>query len=101
MVDEVEQVVELGIAAFAVFVAADGLDNVGGSCGDVVLHAQFGIELELLWQIADAEGAAQRDLARVGHLVAGEDLEQRGFTAAVAAHHADFLPCGNGKSHAV
>ena len=101
VVDEVEQVVELGIAALAVFVAADRLDDVGRAGGDVFLHAELGIEFELLRQITDAQGAAQGDFPGVRHLLAGEDFQQRGFAAAVAADHADFLPGGDGEGDAV
>ena len=97
VVDEVEQVVELGVATLAVFVAADGFDDVGRARGDVFLHGELGIQLELLRQIADAEGAAQRDFPGIRHLLAGEDFEERGLAAAVAADHARFLPGGDGK----
>ncbi len=92
MIDQMQQVRQFRFAAIAGFIAAHGRDDIGGTRGDVFLHARVRIELELLRQITDAQRAPQRDFARIRHIRAGEDFEQRGFPTAIAADHADFLP---------
>jgi hypothetical protein len=96
-----EQIGEFGVAAFAVFVAADGVDDVGRARGDVFLDGRFRIELEFLGQVADAQRAAQGNFAGIGHLLAGEDFQERGFATTVAADHAGFLPGGHREGDAV
>ena len=65
------------------------------------MHAQFRIELELLWQIPDTQSTAQRDVAGVGLVLPGEDFQQRSFAASVAPDHADFFAGGDSERDAI
>ncbi len=55
VVDQVEQVGQLGIGAVTVLVATDRIDHASGTGGDVLVGAFFEIELEILRQVTDAE----------------------------------------------
>jgi len=101
VIDEVEEVGEFGFRAVARFVAMDGRDDVGGSGGDVFVDRYGGIEFELLGEVSGAEVAAGSDLAGVGLIFAGENFEERGFAAAVAADESDFLTRFDGEGDAV
>ncbi len=89
--DGVLELGELGVRALARFVAADPFGQIGGAALDVLSDGKRGIELELLRQIADAHLAAAGNFSRVGLAVAGEDFEEAGLAAAVAAHKANLF----------
>src|SRR3954470_20457688 len=48
-------------------------------------------ELRILRQIAEARGAPNRDVARIGALDTGHDPEERGFARTVHTDESDFL----------
>ena len=101
VIDQVQQLGKLGFRALAIFISTHGIDDVGCAGRDVFMHAQFRIELELLWQITDTQRAAQRDVAGVGLVLPGEDFQQRSFAASVAADHADFFAGGDSERDAI
>ena len=86
-----EQIREFGLRSLAVFVSSNCLDQIRGPGGDVFLHAKRAIEFELLRQIPHAQCPPHGDLAGVGGLRSGEDFQQRGLAAAVAAHQSHLL----------
>ena len=63
---------------------------LGDAEHDVLAHVQRGIELRLLLEVADARALRDPGLAGVFLVEAGHDLEQRRFTGAVDAEHADL-----------
>lgn len=71
--------------------AVAGLDHLG-VLGDVVVNAEEGIEAFVLLPVVGKMGVhAHFDAAEVGLHLAGDDLEQSGFTAAVGTEDADPL----------
>ena len=95
--DLVEEDGQLAVGALAGFVASEPIDEVGGARLDVLADGEGALELEFLGQVADAEAAAPGDIAGIGVLVSGEDAEEAGFAAAVAADEADLFAGSDGE----
>ena len=74
MVEEFEEALEFGLRAVAVLVAADRLDDISSSGGDVFVDGEFGIELEFLREVSGADSAAEGDFPRVRLGFAGENF---------------------------
>ena len=101
MVDEVQEIGEFFFGALSFFVAGDGFGEIGDARGDVFEDGEIGVEFEFLGEVADAEFTAEGDVAGVGFGLAGEDFEEGGFSAAIAADHPDFLTRFHRESDAV
>ena len=85
------------VAAAAGFVLVDPLEEVRRAGFDVLADGFGGVELELLREIADAEAAPGREIAGIGGELAGQDLQEAGFAAAVPAHEAHLLAFAQGQ----
>ena len=101
VLDAVEHVGQLVLGALAGFVAAEPFHDVGGAGFDVLADRLPILQLELLRQVAHAQAAAARDLARVRPERPGEDLEERGLARAVASDEADLLTRRDRQAHAL
>ncbi len=91
VVDEVEQLGQLCLAALARFIPANRRDQVGRSRLDVLADGEGVIEFEFLGEVTDPDAALGGNLSAVRLFLSGQDLEQAGLAAAVASHQAGLL----------
>ena len=68
---------------------------------DLLDHRQIGIERRVLRQVGHAQIARHAHAPAIGGLGPGDDPQQRGFAAAVHAHHAHALAGIDAQRHAV
>ena len=100
MFDVVEDFAEFDLGAVASFVFAQPLNQIRRARLDVLEHGLRAIEFKLLRQVADAQLAPAKDFARVRVHVARENLQQRGFPAAVATDETDLFSRRDREGHA-
>ena len=101
VLDEVEELVQLGIAPLAAFIAAHPLHEISSAGLDVLKNGSRGIEFEFLRKVAGAKPTAAGDFACVGIVRSGEDFEEACLATAVAPHETDFFTRGNGQRDTV
>jgi hypothetical protein len=76
VVEEFEEALELGFGAVAIFVAVYRLDDVSGSKCYVFVDGEFGIEFELLREVAGAYAFAEGYISGISLGLVGEDFQE-------------------------
>ena len=95
--DLVEQFSMIFGAAGAGFILRNPVQQVGRTGGDVLLHGLVAGELKFLRQITNPQPAPPENLPAVRGLFTGQNLQQAGLPAPVAADQADFLARRHGQ----
>src|SRR5690606_8617784 len=89
----------IGDSAFELLqLGLDGVDMLKGGL-HLLPERAVGLEAHLLSQVSAAGAAGGRDLASVGRLDAGDDLEQSALPGSIHAHQSDLLAAGYLEAH--
>ena len=91
----VQQSRQLAVRALPGFIPAQPRYQVRRARLNVLPHGQAAIQLELLWQVADAQSPPPCHFAGVRALMAGQNAQQARLSATVSAQQPNLLPRGD------
>ena len=76
-----------------------GIGEVAGASEHCLAYVQSCRERRHLLEVAHAQAATSRDLARVGHVRSGEQAQERRLARAIRPDEPDPLALGQGERH--